>query len=183
MEQQTKFAYYYYKDIVYPEKDCGIACASLGTPKKILPSSKEIHIKTSLMFFLEDGEYSDYMANDRGLFLCSPKLMEIIESNKSLNDGIQWMKIAVQKEGKEQRPYFAMFFLDYLDALDEENTKFTETKQGKIATYPILSKEKIGNHKIFMFDKSWREIFSENLKQTIELENCTGIVFGELVAI
>jgi hypothetical protein len=165
----------------YEKKNLGTAIANnvgkeeyfkLTTRFFELPS-KDVIIPS---FTLIEGYYADYLGNDLGWNMCSEQLMKVINSLKSDLDVIDWKEVQIYSEQHGVRPYYALFFPQYLHALDEEQTVYAS---GMIWE-PALKKDIIKNHHIFKFKRTHAFVISERIKEDIVSNGLSGMSFDEV---
>lgn len=134
----------------------------------------------------EGNRVTDFLANDKGWFLVSAKLREVLES---LNTEIQFLpvKIMERKSQKELPDYYIANVLRVVDALCLEKSVYSEVYIEKLGTiynvikYGIFA-EKTEKSDVFkLANRQEVPIFvSENLKNRIEEEGITGIDLLEI---
>jgi hypothetical protein len=91
--------------------------------------------------------FEDYQAVIHGCRLCSQRLKDLLENNKSSTDKIQWLDATVTWND-ETRPYYLLHFYEDTDVLDPVLSKWNpETKF--YDARPVYVREKIGNLNIF----------------------------------
>lgn len=123
-------------------------------------------------FTLKKGIYTCYLPNTLGWHLCSLELKSAIESNKSILDNIEWLEVYVLSEEYGNKTYYALHFIDLLDALDVDYTEFSDSSQN-IVVRPCLDLEKIKEHSVFTYKNFSNEfIVNEHLKDEILKINC-----------
>lgn len=135
----------------------------------------------------EEGTvWTDYLANDKGWFLISSKLKNLL---KLLNTDIQFIKVKVKKEDSEEafREYYIANIIKVVDALCLEKSQYFETEIEGIGTIYTVSKygiyaDKTDGADIFkLSNRQQIPIFvSETFKDMIEKENITGISLSEI---
>lgn len=142
---------------------------------------------TEIFYLNEEGNvWTDYLANDKGWFLVSEKLKQILES---LNTDIQFLKVTVKESQDEElkRSYYFANVLRVVDALCLEKSKYIETEIAGIGTIYTVSKygifaNKTDNSDVFKLSSRQQiPLFvSEVFKNMIEKENITGISLREI---
>lgn len=123
---------------------------------------------------LRQGLYADFLSNETGGRLCSSKLREIIEENRTAIDSLEWLEVDVLC-GDEVRPYAFLHFPLDLDILNEDMTKRVD---GFIIK-PVFDTAKIYGRNIFSIpgQSSIRLYVSEVMKRKIEMSDVTGVSF------
>ena len=81
--------------------------------------------------------------------MCSERLMNIIETNKSVFDRFQWLDAMVAFKG-EIRPYYILHFYSCDNILDNEATLWLNTRL-KDVVRPAFKKEIVRKHAIFSY--------------------------------
>jgi hypothetical protein len=129
----------------------------------------------ALQMNLRDGNFADYLANELGGRLCSQRLKDVVEANKSPDDSIAWLAAYVVS-ATERRPYWFLRFPKNLNILDREKTKFV----GSLIIKPAFNKACMQKHNVFGLpaEKSNRIYVSSSMKAAIELEDLTGLSFS-----
>lgn len=133
----------------------------------------------------EGSVETDYLANDKGWFVVSKKLKEILES---MNTEIQFLPVEViEKSGKKKLNYYIANIVKVVDALCLEESEYFETKIPDLGTIYTVSKfavfeEKIKKADIFKLSNHQEiPIFvSECFKDIIEEKGITGISLTEI---
>jgi hypothetical protein len=149
------------------------------------PAWKDVIIPT---FQLEGGRFADYMDNDCGFNLCSERLMNIVEHFKSENDVLEWYKVDVLSTEKDiSLPYFILHLPIIHSVLDEEKTLYHKVFDDEgtffcnVVIKPRFKWEAIKDYNVFGYagsDTVW--YVSEAIKEAIEKEGCTGLVFNRI---
>jgi hypothetical protein len=157
----------------------GIAYAPKGTDQFIVPfSGNEVKEWKEIEFELRDGIFADYLANNKGIRLCSEDLRKIIDVNLSEQDKIQWLPISIKDvKINEVRNYFILHFPVNLDAVNEKESLIN--KANGMIIKPVLSKEKVNDFNIFTLPNSVgiTTFISKNMKNAILKEDITGLDF------
>lgn len=135
----------------------------------------------------QEGEFpTDYLANDKGWFVVSEKLHEIL---KSVNTEIQFLpvKIIENNSKEELKGYYIANIIRVVDALCLDKSEYFETEIPGIGTIYTVSKygifaEKTEGSDIFkLSNRQEIPIFvSERFMEVIERENITGISLREI---
>ena len=145
----------------------------------VLPETGEVKSWNIIRFTIKDGFYNDYLPNDLGLRLCSEKLRNIIDENKSIYDNIQWLKAIVKDINGNEFIYYLLHFPIQYDVLDLNKTLFVGNN---LIVKAVLNKSKINAHKVFSFPTAGnsRFIISEDIRKNIEVNNCIGINYSKV---
>lgn len=135
----------------------------------------------------QEGEIlTDYLANDKGWFLVSKKLYNIL---KGMNTEIQFYPIQIKEKnmGETISDYYIANIIRVVDALCLENSDYFKTEiPGGDVVYTVskygIYAEKTRNSDVFKLSKRQEiPIFvSERFKKAIEAENITGICLKEI---
>jgi hypothetical protein len=168
-----------YLDVSYDENDLGgTACAPEEITFDLLPIEGIVDSWQEFTFQLEDGDYTDYLANDLGWRMCSKPLRDLIESRKATEDLLQWLPAIVSDGLGTAVRYYVLHFPVIYDVLDTERTLFAE---GGSVIRPILSKSKLGSHRVFAPMRSRVDlVITGNIKEEIILARLTGMDFSKL---
>lgn len=144
--------------------------------------------KNQFQFFYDINEgkiLTDYLANDKGWFVVSEKLKELL---KKMNTEIQFLPVEIiDRENNEIHTYFIANILRLVDALCLEESDYFETEIPSLGTIYTVSKfaifeNRTQNSDIFkLSNRQEVPIFvSENFKNIIINNNITGISFTEI---
>lgn len=126
-----------------------------------------------LELVLRDGGFADYLANNKGIRLCSEKLCSVIESVRSERDAVQWLDVSVT-DGREVRPYYVLHFpVDY-PVVDVNKSIMA----GPAVVRPSLRRSEAEGHDIFTLPSDYGCMFvSSKMKNAIQKAKCTGLAF------
>lgn len=121
----------------------------------------------------------DYQPNNLAWPLMSERLKNLVDSNLTGKEAIQWMKVVVKSE-RERRNYFIARFTIMLDVIDEQKTIFVPETSHIIK--PVFSLAKVANYNLFTKPQEFWEIpsalyVSEKIKKRIEEAKLSGIGF------
>lgn len=156
----------------------GVAESINKLPLFILPPEGIVNGWTTLVFNLKDGLYGDYISCNADMRLCSQRLRDIIQSEKSSDDKLQWLEVVLRK-GSEERVYFALYFPERHQILDTDHTIYVP-KTGSVIK-PAFSKRLCRNFNIFDYPRKFSGtsfFVREHVKKAIEAAKCTGIEFS-----
>lgn len=183
----------YYKLSMDMERENDIVChyeKDFGIQRNVFNVGKfykEWDNKFEFYYDKQEGEVpTDYLANDKGWFVISSKLYEIL---KNMNTEVQFFPVRViEKTSKEKLAgYYIANIVRVVDALCLEKSEYFETEipgMGTIYTvskYGIFSEKMEGSDIFKLSNRQEIPIFvSENFKKTIEGENITGISLREI---
>jgi len=92
--------------------------------------------------------FQDYQMDIHGFRLCSQRMKDLFEANKSPEDKIQWLDVTATWNG-ETRPYYILHFYEDTDVLDPVLSKWNPKTKTYDAIPVIYIREKIGNHNVF----------------------------------
>ena len=126
---------------------------------------------------LRDGEFTDYLANDMGVRLCSERLRACIEEVRRERDAVQWLEAGVS-DTRQTRQYHVLHFpIDY-PVVNESKSIMA----GPVVVKPVLLASGVRNRDIFALPNApGRTLFvSETLKDAILEANCTGMGFTKV---
>ena len=133
----------------------------------------------------EGNIWTDYLANDKGLFLVSEKLKGLMES---LNTDIQFIPVLVsEKKSKYSKTYFIANVLTKVNALCLEVSDYCSIEYEGVGAINYVSKYGIDPSKTNKADvfklvpRNQYPIFvSENFKNMIDELNITGVSLLEI---
>lgn len=135
----------------------------------------------------EEGDIlTDYVANDKGWFVVSKKLKNILET---LNTEIQFLPVQIFEKNSNESidDYYIANITRVVDALCLEKSDYFETKISGIgiiytvSKYGIYSDKTEGSDVFKLSNRQEIPIFvSEKFKKIIEAENITGICLREI---
>ena len=159
----------------------GVAYVPEDTPFSPLPRTGRVEDWETMVLMLKEGDYSDYLANDRPFDLCSPKLRDVLDNTKSEYDELQWLRAIVRKESGEEREYYILHLPQGYDVLDKEKTVYLSAvdKLHNNPIKPVISRKLAEKHHVFKFEgaSSIRLSVSERVKKAIQDAKCEGIRF------
>lgn len=134
----------------------------------------------------EGNVLTDYIANDKGWFVVSNRLKNIL---KIMNTEIQFLPVRIVEKNSNEvlEDYYIANIIRVVDALCLEKSDYFETKIPSRGTIYTVSKyciydEKTENSDIFkLANRQEIPIFvSERFKKIMEEENITGICLREV---
>lgn len=171
-------------DIVcHYENDFGIQQNSLNVGKVFNDWKEEF----TFFYDMEEGNIAtDYLANDKGWFVVSEKLKNILES---INTEIQFLPVEVVEKHQRMNVgnYYVANVVKLIDALCLEKSDYFETEIEELGTIYTVSKyaiyeEKVNDVDVFKLPNHQEiPIFvSERFKNIVEDNAITGIEFLEI---
>lgn len=120
-------------------------------------------------------DLDDYLANDIGLRLCSPKLREVIDRCALGSDDLEWLEARVIFHN-ESHQFFALNPPVHPEVIDPIGTIYSGER---FVVRPVISLEHAAGHNVFSFQEgSVRTIISEAVRHAIENAGCTGVDFA-----
>ena len=134
----------------------------------------------------EGDIWTDYLANDKGWFLVSDKLKELLES---INTKIQFLSVRIVESGNDKilKQYYVANIIKVVDALCLEKSRYFTTEIEGMGTIYTVSKygiyaERTEGADVFKLSKRQQiPIFvSEKFKALIEKNDITGISLAEI---
>lgn len=148
------------------------------TKEVIYTGHLEVTCWKSPIFYLRGGDYGDLLANDFLCRLCSPRLRQILESNKGEKDFIEWLPAYVENSATQQkREYFILIISQFDDVYDHEQSLYVN---GSISM-PALDRNKVVGHKVFSLPDDFIGLMvSEDIKVAIEEADCRGLKFYQV---
>ncbi|MCA9007090.1 MAG: hypothetical protein KDA70_17580 [Planctomycetaceae bacterium] len=122
---------------------------------------------------LVEGIFSDYLANDLGVRLCSERLKNLFDCHASSGDELQWLPVEVTGENGSSETYEILHFPNPPDILDKNKSIYALDSVVK----PVLSKTAVSGHQVFAYPHAGelRLFVSETVKTAIKTEGCTGM--------
>lgn len=114
------------------------------------------------------------------MLIVSERLGQLILKNVAANR-VEYLPVEVMQEGKLQGKFGMLNVLDMVDALDRENSEFTEL-DGVIDMIDVLAIDDVvaGSKAIFQLDAvEWVLCLNNDLSSQIETAGFTGVVFKE----
>lgn len=128
---------------------------------------------------------NDYLANNLGWFLISPKFKDILV-NLIVKD-VQYLPVIIKEKynGSIIEGFHVVNITALTDALDLENSKYTERtidniKYKSIIKYTLKSKEIDGLDLVRIKDNKFATFISEKVKKEIKRNKLTGIDLLEI---
>lgn len=150
----------------------GLAESVGDTDLLMLPYDGVVENWSPLKVQLTEGVFTDYLANDLGVRLCSERLKNILQQHASSHDELQWLPVEV-KGGEESRTYSILHFPKPPDILNKNKSLIASD----FVVKPVFLKDAISRHQVFAYSKAGQlKLFvSESVKDAIEAEQCTGM--------
>jgi len=99
---------------------------------------------------LKGEPFEDYQSVIHGFRLCSQRMKDLFEKNKSPDDKIQWLDATVTWN-RETRPYYILHFYENTDVIDPVLSKWNSQTKTCDAIPKVFIGKKIGNHNIFSY--------------------------------
>lgn len=168
--------------VCHYDNDYGIEQNVLQIGKRYSDWDGQFHFT----FDKSEGEFfTDYLANDKGWFVVSEKLRQILEKLKT---NIQFLPVEIIERGnKEKHEYYIANVLGLVDALCLEKSEYFKTEIPELGTIYTVSKfaiyeNKVQNADVFkLANRQEIPIFvSETFKEVIEKYEITGIELREI---
>lgn len=134
----------------------------------------------------EGDIWTDYLANDKGWFVVSDKLKELLES---INTDIQFLSVKIKEKNNDNgiNQYYIANIIKVVDALCLEKSQYFTTEIEGMGTIYTVSKygiyaEKTDGADVFkLSNRQQIPIFvSEKFKDLIKENNITGISLVEI---
>jgi len=167
--------YYYLERIEDPA--FGVGYTSKSYSFDTLSEGKYYSDWDIVTFYLRDGGFADYQANDLDWPLCSAKLKAIIDTNTSPLDHIQWLSAKVVSVDGMEREYFILHIPERVDMIDRQKSTYA----GDFVVRPYFNILAIGEHQVFSFPGGeFSVIVSERIKNAVLANGCVGIDFSEI---
>lgn len=128
-----------------------------------------------LLCVKKHGIFTDALRNNLGVFLCSPRLRDVIEEHRSPADAIQWIESTVM-DGDRRLTYYLLHFPTRTPVLHMEKTEWIKPGDFLI---PVLDRELVRDRSVFNVypDSDLWIIFREDVKAAIEAARCTGLTY------
>lgn len=169
-----------YFDICVKDDDSlGFAYLESERTKEVIYTCHlEVTYWKSPTFYLRGGDYGDFLANDFLCRLCSPRLRQILDSNKGEKDSIEWLPAYVEHSATQQkREYFILIISQFDDVYDHEQSLYIN---GSISI-PVLDRNKVVGHKVFSLPDDFISLMvSEDIKAAIEKIEGRGLKFYQV---
>ena len=121
---------------------------------KLIPDWQAMHCSIREGSIVGGDAFEDYQAIIHGCRLCSQRMKDLCESNKSPEDKIQWLDVTLTWNG-ETRPYYVLHFYEDTDVLDPVLSKWNPKTKMYDALPEVYDREKIGNHNIFSYPRNF----------------------------
>ena len=126
---------------------------------------------------VDEGVPTDYLANNLGVRLCSPRLRAILDQAAGPADELQWLDARVIDE-HGSRPYHVLHFPTVPDVLDRERTIWVDDE---LVVMPVIASGKVADHRIFTIPGGGgRIIVANDVRLAIRAARCTGITFSRV---
>jgi hypothetical protein len=162
-----------YYQVLFCDKYCsGVASTSQNQQLFTLPYVGAVEFWVPIVLELREGDFSDYLSSTLGCRLCSPRLRNILDEYRSVDDEIQWLPVTVRK-GEMACVYAVLHFPHPPDVLNKDKSIFA----GEFVVKPVLSRTAVENHHVFAYPKAGEAklFISGQVKMAIESAGCTGM--------
>ena len=128
-------------------------------------------------FIIDEGVVEDYLANDVGFPMLSPKLKKIFESYKTV--GQHWTKATVYDSRTKE--YLNYSIISYREKADVINTEETTYQPPGLILVPVFSLKKIGDLQYFpQPDKyDFNLVISGDMRMAMVSSGITGVSFSK----
>lgn len=182
----------YYKLTMDMERENDVICydkRDIKVSQNIFVVGKKYVEKDDKFEFYYDKQegkiLTDYLANDRGWFIVSEKLKNILET---INTKIQYIPVFIEEkeDGEIQEKYYIANIIRVVNALCLEKSDYFATEiPGKGVIYTVskygIYADKVEESDVFKLAEQIIPIFvSEKFKKTIENNKITGIYLREI---
>ncbi|QLQ17016.1 MAG: hypothetical protein HZY73_16680 [Micropruina sp.] len=129
---------------------------------------------------VDEGVPTDYLANNLGVRLCSPRLRTILDQGAGPSDELQWLDAhVIDQHGS--RPYHVLHFPTVPDVLDRGHTIWVDDE---LVVIPVIASGKVAHHRIFTIPGGGiRMIVANDVRLAIRAARCTGISFSRVAVI
>lgn len=129
---------------------------------------------------VDEGVPTDYLANNVGVRLCSPRLRAILDGGAGPADELQWLDARVIDHHGSQ-PYHVLHFPTVPDVLDRDRTIWVDDE---LVVSPVIASGKVADHRIFTIPGGGgRVIVASAVRHAIRAARCTGISFSSVVVV
>lgn len=121
----------------------------------------------------------DYLPNNVGVRLCSPRMRSTIEASIGPSDQVQWLPANVSDRSEQTNPYFVLHLPGMLDFLDQAESVFV----GDFVVKPVFSWAKVGGRNLLRVpDSTVTLIVTERVRHALLASECSGIDFEKAAA-
>lgn len=137
----------------------------------VLPSDGLVREWPELSLELTNGEVApDYMANDLGVRLCSPRMRDVLDAFAGANDVLQWLPVRVLSP-TETSDYWVLHFPYPGDVLGSSTLR-----SGDFVVRPAFALSKLAGHAVFTYKGAgtMRLTMRSDVVGKLELVGCNG---------
>jgi hypothetical protein len=169
----THYFYVHFEE----EDSLGIGYVKENVSFDLISNIDVIHNWKPINILLKNGKNADYLANDLGWRICSPKLRDILDGGQGRKDILQWLPVYVEDtEQQSEFEYFVLIFPNNDDVIDREKSILA----GKDSVVQaVLDMNKTSGHSVFSLPGEVTTlIVSKSVREAIENAHCTGIEFS-----
>jgi hypothetical protein len=160
---------------LYPREDerDGVAYAPEGLSWQRLYGCGFVHDWEVPTFLLQDGDWTDYLADNLGWHLCSLPLRGAIEKCLNGGEAAQWLPAKVCTED-QTRDYFVLHLYRASDVLCHSRCIMS----GAMVVKPVLDDSLIEDLALFTYDlkSSWVYV-ADQIRKAVLAEGLTGVKF------
>ena len=170
----------YYAILYADEEAVGVAYGR-SSELLLLPYSGTVDDWDVPTLDLREGGFADYQPSNLVVRLCSARLRNVLEQQKSAYDIFQWLDVVVESPA-ERRTYYILHFPEPPDVLDADKTLFAG---GDFVVKPVFSRAKVSAHSVFSYVKGGGlSLFvSSDVRSVLESHGLTGMQFSRTRAV
>ncbi len=131
-----------------------------------------------LHFTLEEGTIvTDYLANSFAFRLCSERLRDVIDRNRSKDDEVQWLAAPVKARDGVDLLYWVLHFPNDVDVLNASRTLIS----GPVIVKAYLDPNRVANHRVMSLPRdSVSLIVADQVKRAVQTAGSTGMKFSRV---
>lgn len=125
-----------------------------------------------------DGPIVDLQPEIRGLRLCSQRLKDVLEAERSSADDVQWLEAQVRR-GDETRPYWVLHFPSFPDVVDPVLSTYQHMDGVDFVNQAVFDLDKAQPHRVMPSPQRFPTVFvvAEAVKRRLVEEGFIGLDF------
>jgi hypothetical protein len=170
---QVVVAVKYYRVHLSDDESLGVA-KSRSPGLFMLQAEGEVVGWEPVALDLVEGDFSDYLASNLGVRLCSERMKEVLQRFAGPRDVLQWLPVRVFK-GEDERQFFILH-LPILDDVLGSKTLFHED----VVIKPVLSLRRALGHAVFSYrgSEGVSLFIDERVRKALSEAGCSGAKYS-----
>lgn len=167
-----------YFKLLFQDESIEMGVARTSDPALFFLPEGEIAAWQPITLQLTDGGFADYLANDMGVRLCSPKMRAVLEAAGGPGDVVRWLAVHVEYALGDSREYWILHFPSPFDVVHREQSILA----GDFVAKLVLRNDRLTDRHVFSYPGGGGLplIVTDRVKAALERAGCTGIEYSEV---